>query len=44
MTDGNQTYCDQFVVYTSIKSLFCTPESNVMLYVNYASIKKSLKL
>ena len=30
----NQTYCgDHFAIYTNIKSLYCTPETNVMLYV-----------
>ena len=27
-------------MYTNIKSLCCTPETNIMLYVNYTSIKK----
>ena len=31
----NETYCgDHFAMYTYIKSLCCTPETNVMLYVS----------
>jgi len=26
-------------MYTNIESLYCTPEANIMLYVNYVSIK-----
>ena len=38
--DINRTYCgDHFVVYTNIKSLCCTPATNIMLYVNYISIQ-----
>ena len=31
---------DQLVIYTNIKLLYCTPETNItiMLYVNYISI------
>ena len=29
------TYCDEhFTMYTNGKSLFCTPETNITLYVN----------
>ena len=42
-TNGNQTYCDHFVVYTNIKSLYCSPETNTMLYVNFTSIEKQKK-
>ena len=36
----NWTYCgDHFAIYTSIKSC-CTPETNIMLYVNYPLQKK----
>ena len=39
--DFNQTCCgDYFALYTNIKSLCCTPETNVTLYVNYTSINK----
>ena len=40
MTDVNQTYNgDYSKVYTNLKSLYCAPETNIMLYVNYTSIK-----
>ena len=40
--DGNQTYCgDHFAVYTNIKLLCCTPETNIMIHVNYTSILKN---
>ena len=36
----NQTYCgDNFAISTNIESFCCTPESNIMLYVDYVSIK-----
>ena len=36
----NETYCsDHFTIYTYIKSLYCTPETNTVLYVNYISIQ-----
>ena len=31
---------NHFTVYTNIDSMCCTPETNIMLYVNYSSIKK----
>ena len=35
---GNGCYCgDHFAIYTNIKLLCCTPETNVMLYVSYTS-------
>ena len=38
--DVNQTYCsDHFTTY--IKSLCCTLETNIMLYVNYTSVLKT---
>lgn len=40
--DVNYTYSDYFVMYTNIKPLCCTPESNIILFVNYTSIKKKL--
>ena len=41
VTDGNKTYCGgHFAIYTSIESLCCTSEANIMLYLNYTSIKK----
>ena len=39
--DINQTNCDHFAIYTNMESLCCTPENNIMLYVNYSSIKKT---
>ena len=41
-TDVNWTYCaDHFNMYSNIESLSCTPETNIMLYVNFTSIKKT---
>ena len=41
VANGNWTYCgDHFAMYTNIESLYCTPETNIMLYVNYTSTKK----
>lgn len=37
------THCGEyFLMYIVIKSLWCTPETNI-LYVNYSSINKFLK-
>ena len=33
-------HCDDFAVYTNIKSLCGIPGTNTMLYVNYTSIEK----
>ena len=42
LADVNYTYYhDLFVTYTNIESLSCTPETNIMLYVNYISTKIS---
>ena len=42
--DVNKTYCgSHFTIYTNIKSLCYIPETNIMLYVNYTSIKKYVK-
>ena len=35
-----QTYGDQFTIYTNIKSLCCTPETNTMLCTNQTSTTK----
>ena len=44
VTDDNSTYCgDHFAIYTNIQSLCCTPEANIMLYINYTSMKKERK-
>ena len=38
--DINQTYCgDNFTIYTNFESLCCKPETNIMLYINYISVK-----
>ena len=41
----NVNYCGaNFIIYTNIESLCCTPETNTMLYVNYTStFKKKVK-
>ena len=36
--DGNYTYGELFVMYINVKSLCCTPETNIIF--SYASIKK----
>ena len=42
VTDGNYTYWgDNFAMYTHIKSICCTPETNTVLYVDYTLIRKS---
>ena len=33
------TVSDHFTIYTNIKSLCCTPETKIMLYIKYTSIK-----
>lgn len=41
VTDGRDTYHgDHFAMYKSIESLGCTPGTNRILYVSYASIKR----
>lgn len=36
LTDGNWTYPgDHFIMYTNVESLSCTPETNIILCVNY---------
>ena len=38
VTNVNWTYCgDYFAVYTDIKSLYYTPETNILLYISYTS-------
>ena len=38
VTDGNQTYpVDHFIIYKNIKSLCCTPGTNIVFQVNYTS-------
>lgn len=42
--DVNQTHSgDHFAMYTNIESLYCIPETDIMLYVNCISIKKKVK-
>ena len=37
----NQTYCgDHFIIHENMESLCCIRKVNIMLYVNYTSIKK----
>ena len=39
--DGNWPYwSDHFIMYKNTESLWYTPETNTVLYVNYHSIKK----
>ena len=33
-----KTYGDHFVLDLSVKSIYCTPEPNMTLYINYTSI------
>ena len=44
VTDVNQSYSgDDFAIYTNIdESLCCIPETHIILYVNYTSIKTIL--
>ena len=40
--DVNSTYCDDNVtIHTNSESLYCTSETNIMLYVNSISRKKN---
>lgn len=42
VTDVNQAYCvDHSPIYTNIRSLYCTPEINILLHVNFISIKQN---
>lgn len=41
VTDVNQVYCDNFAIYTNTKSLYCTPITTIILYVNYTSVRKN---
>ena len=45
VTDGNQTYRgDHFILCKNIESLCCIPETNIILPVNYTSIKQNGKI
>ena len=40
-TDSYQTYCgDHFRMHTNVKSLCSTPETNIILYVNYILLQR----
>ena len=44
MMDVSQSYCgDDFAIYTYIKLLCYTPETNRLLYFNYVSIPNQTK-
>ena len=44
MMDVNQTYCDDhFAIDVHIKSLSCTPETNVMLLVKTENKMKDIR-
>lgn len=38
VTDGNYNYGEHFIMYLTAKSPSYTPETNVLLYINYISI------
>ena len=41
VTDVNQTYYgDHFTIYANTESSHCTPETNIMLQVDYTSVTK----
>ena len=40
MDDNWLYYGDHFIMHKNIESLCCTPETNIILYVNYNSIRK----
>ena len=44
VTEGNYTYSEHFVMYIIMKSLCCTPETTIILYINYTSNKIKQKL
>lgn len=42
--DIKYTYCgDRFAMYTNVKSLCGMPETDIMWWISYTSIKKSKK-
>ena len=41
VTDGDYTYCS--IMYRIVESICCTPETNITLYANYASVEKKKK-
>ena len=41
MMDVNSPLCgNHFIIQAYINSLCCTPRTNILLYVNYISVKK----
>ena len=41
MIDSNYIYhCEDFITHINIESLHCIPETNITLYINYASNEK----
>lgn len=45
MTDGNYTYHGEHIVtYIIVEPVSCSPETNIILFVNYTSIKKRLHI
>ena len=43
VTDGKKTYCGgHFAICANIESVCCTPETNIVLYVNYINKKVTL--
>ena len=40
MTNGNQIYCDHFVMYRNIKSLCFAPGRNIVFGSNILQLKK----
>ena len=45
VTDGNYTYCDKhFMMYIIVKSLCCTPETNIIFFISHTSIKKKKEI
>ena len=41
----NWSYCsDHFIMFEAIKSLCCVSEANIILYINYYSIKNNFQL
>lgn len=39
VTDGSYIRSGgHFLMYITVESLYCTPEANILLYVNYTSI------
>ena len=45
VTDGNYTYQgEHFIIYINVKSLCCTPETNIILYANCTKIEKKINI